>query len=98
MSHEIRTPLNTILGYHYLLQNNVSQDLILEQKYIHNIGLASQNLLELVNSILDFSKIEAGHMTLEHISFDFHKLISDICMMIKIQCDNKHLEFHKNIS
>lgn len=98
MSHEIRTPLNTILGYHYLLQNNVSQDLILEQKYIHNIGLASQNLLELVNSILDFSKIEAGHMTLEHISFDFHKLISDICMMIKIQCDNKHLEFHKKIS
>lgn len=98
MSHEIRTPLNTILGYHYLLQNNVSQDLILEQKYIHNIGLAAQNLLELVNSILDFSKIEAGHMTLEHISFDFHKLISDICMMIKIQCDNKHLEFHEKIS
>lgn len=98
MSHEIRTPLNTILGYHYLLQNNVSQNLILEQKYIHNIGLAAQNLLELVNSILDFSKIEAGHMTLEHISFDFHKLISDICMMIKIQCDNKHLEFHEKIS
>lgn len=98
MSHEIRTPLNTILGYHYLLQNNVSQDLILEQKYIHNIGLAAQNLLELVNSILDFSKIEAGHMTLEHISFDFHKLISDICIMIKIQCDNKHLEFHEKIS
>lgn len=98
MSHEIRTPLNTILGYHYLLQNNMFQNLALEQKYIHNIGLAAQNLLELVNSILDFSKIEAGHMSLEYITFDFHKLISDICMMIKIQCDNKHLDFYEKIS
>lgn len=98
MSHEIRTPLNTILGYHYLLKNNISQNSTLEQKYINNIGLAAQNLLELVNSILDFSKIESGHMNLEHISFDFHKLISDICMMIKIQCDNKQLKFHEKIS
>ena len=63
MSHDIRTPMNAILGYASMAQKHIDErDLALG--YLKKIGIAGNNLLELVNQVLDMSRIESGKMAL----------------------------------
>jgi PAS domain S-box-containing protein len=70
MSHEVRTPLNAIIGFAQLLQLQIAQegtgtalathDVSINQRYVHQILLASRHLMGLVNDVLDLQKVEAG--------------------------------------
>src|SRR6476646_1206026 len=65
MSHELRTPLNSIIGFSSVLLENTRA--VMPQrlyKFLENIHVAGNHLLELINDILDLSKIEAGKMEL----------------------------------
>ena len=57
MSHEIRTPMNAILGFAYLLENEIVAPK--PREWLVKVTSAAQNLLNLLNDILDLSKIEA---------------------------------------
>lgn len=59
MSHELRTPMNAILGFSQLME----LDDALPEKYkegVHEILMAGNHLLQLINEVLDLSKIESG--------------------------------------
>ncbi|MBD3810507.1 MAG: hypothetical protein IE884_08465, partial [Sulfuricurvum sp.] len=58
MSHELRTPLNAIIGFSQILRMNPNLPENLKS-YVEKIGVAGNNLLNLVNTILDFAKLEA---------------------------------------
>lgn len=90
MSHEIRTPLNTIIGYEYLLESTNLQPK--QKDYTAKIGMAAKNLLGIISEILDFSKIESGRMTLEAVNFNIHKVISDLCGMMRVETERKGIE------
>jgi signal transduction histidine kinase len=92
MSHEIRTPMSAILGY---------ADMLLEpqrtpsDRYdcLQVIRRNARHLMELINDILDISKIEAEKMTVEKISLDLPRLLTDIASMIRPRAIDKKLGF-----
>ena len=84
MSHELRTPLNSIIGFSSVLLENtravVPQRLY---KFLENIHVAGNHLLELINDILDLSKIEAGKMELRTDDFDLRDTIAAVERVMK---------------
>ena len=84
MSHELRTPLNSIIGFSSVLLENtravVPQRLY---KFLENIHVAGNHLLELINDILDLSKIEAGKMELRTDEFDLRDTIAAVERVMK---------------
>lgn len=92
MSHEIRTPLNAIVGFSQIL---------LEEKDVPNhakeevkdIVMASQNLLEIVNSILDISKIEANKLEIVNTEYHFHTILEELTTLTKARIGDKPIHF-----
>jgi PAS domain S-box-containing protein len=92
MSHEIRTPMNGVLGMMELLKQTHLSD---EQKTLANTAFESaQSLLSIINEVLDFSKIDAGHLQMEHITFNLHKLISELQSLFSFKARDKNIGFH----
>ena len=76
MSHEIRTPLNAIIGFSKLLRTTDLSEF--QSKYIQTIGMASENLLAVINDVLDISKIESGHVELEDKTFRIRDIVENV--------------------
>jgi signal transduction histidine kinase len=84
MSHELRTPLNSIIGFSSVLLEN-TRDAVPHRlyKFLENIHVAGNHLLELINDILDLSKIEAGKMELRTDEFDLRDTIASVERVMK---------------
>src|SRR3954449_12892476 len=84
MSHELRTPLNSIIGFSSVLLEN-TRALMPQRlyKFLENIHVAGNHLLELINDILDLSKIEAGKMELRADEFDLRDTIAAVERVMK---------------
>lgn len=90
MSHELRTPLNSVIGMTQLLLNSpYSKD---QEENIRIINFSALNLHMLINDILDFSKLESDKLSLEAISIDLNKLITEISSGMRFQAREKGLE------
>ena len=90
MSHEIRTPITAIMGMNEMIQQESSDEKILQ--YSDNIEKAGESLLGIINDILDFSKIEAGHVELDEHEYSLPELLHDIYLMIINRAHEKNLE------
>ncbi len=103
MSHELRTPLNSILGFSEVLLDLKFGDLNEKQaKYVNNILISGNHLLQLINDVLDISKVEAGRMELKPQEFSLAQALEDSLIIIRPQADRKNLsldlEMEGNIS
>jgi signal transduction histidine kinase len=84
MSHELRTPLNSIIGFSSVLLENTRSTLPNRlYKFLENIHVAGNHLLDLINDILDLSKIEAGKMELRTDEFDLRDTIASVERVMK---------------
>jgi signal transduction histidine kinase len=84
MSHELRTPLNSIIGFSSVLLENTRAAVPPRlYKFLENIHVAGNHLLELINDILDLSKIEAGKMELRTDDFDLRDTIAAVERVMK---------------
>jgi two-component system sensor histidine kinase/response regulator len=84
MSHELRTPLNSIIGFSSVLLENTGTTLPSRfYKFLENIHVAGNHLLDLINDILDLSKIEAGKMELRTDEFDLRDTIASVERVMK---------------
>jgi len=84
MSHELRTPLNAIIGFSQLMKGNMQGELNEKQKrYIENILIGGNNLLNLVDSILDLTKVETGNMELYFEKMSVHGTINETLSSLK---------------
>ncbi|WP_372752288.1 ATP-binding protein [Labilibaculum sp.] len=91
MSHEIRTPLNAIIGFTNQLTKTKLEDQ--QQSFVRVLKNSSTHLLGIVNEILDLSKIEAGKLHIEKIPFHPYSLVFDAYDILKINADNKKVDF-----
>ncbi|NMG33828.1 response regulator [Azoarcus sp. TTM-91] len=90
MSHEIRTPMNAILGFAYLLQQQILPP---EAKgMLAKLDQAGRNLLGIINDILDFSKIEAGRMNVEQVEFSLSEVLDGLAGIMTAAVGHKTLE------
>ena len=78
MSHELRTPLNGIIGFSYILKQELKGPLAPEQHdYIARIYDSGNYLLKLLNDILDNAKIEAGRLDLQREPTQIEPIVHD---------------------
>jgi len=91
MSHEIRTPMNSIIGFADLAQHCGNPQKIME--YLRFISDSAVWLLKIINDILDISKIESGKITIEHIPFDLHEVLTHCQTTIKPKTEEKGITF-----
>jgi signal transduction histidine kinase len=99
MSHELRTPLNAIIGFSDMLLTGDFGELNEKQrKFITNISLSGNHLLELVNSLLDLSKIEAGCLELNYESFNANYAINEALDILKSMAIQKNILLETSLS
>ena len=84
MSHELRTPLTSINGFsEFLLDGFVGPLNEAQSKYLTNINVSGNHLLELINGILDLSKIEAGKTSLKLEQVEVDKLLDEVMLVLE---------------
>jgi signal transduction histidine kinase/CheY-like chemotaxis protein len=84
MSHEFRTPLNSMLALSGLLLSRSDGGLSPEQeKQVHFIRKAAENLTELVNDLLDLAKVEAGKTVVVPAEFTVASLFGALRGMLR---------------
>jgi len=96
MSHEIRTPINAVTGMTAIARS--SSDLAHIYDCLDKIGLASRQLLGLINDILDMSKIEARKFELAREPFDLHAAADNVKNIISIKTQEKNQNFTVNFA
>ena len=76
MSHELRTPLNSIIGYSYILQEEMDGPLAPKQlEAVEKIKEGGESLLAMINDILDLSKMEDGELKVYPYQFPIQQVI-----------------------
>jgi len=93
MSHDLRTPLNAVIGFsEMLLSENYGNLNDKQKKFLNNIFVSGEHLLQLVNDVLDLSKIESGNMEINHESFNACLAVEEAVSVVK------SLAMKKNVS
>jgi len=92
ISHELRIPLNSVIGFSDLLLEGAFGPLNIRQsKYINNILLSGENLLEIIENLRDISKLEAGEKTLTYTEVDILSLLGDVRISLLSSSSNKKI-------
>lgn len=79
-SHQLRTPLSIIKWYVDFLVNGDAGDITSEQKkYLEEVYVSNERLIELVNALLDVSRIDVGTFSIEPEPADII-LLADLAM------------------
>jgi signal transduction histidine kinase len=78
VSHELRTPLSVVVGFVYLLLNQVIGKLSDEQqKILETVYKNSEELLELIDNVLWMTSLNAGDSSASIEKFDAREIVNE---------------------
>jgi signal transduction histidine kinase len=94
ISHELKTPLAQMIGYIYLLEENLLGEINTEQGDAVKIIKKNYNRLnELITNLVDFSIASQKNVTLSTTEFKITDLIEKISTYSKNSWGNKNIQF-----
>lgn len=94
LSHEIRTPLNAIVGFSYLICNDVKCNASEKSKEFATIIQKSSNqLLSIVNDVLTVASIETGQEKISFNPVNINSVIDHLVDIFTPVADQKKLDF-----
>jgi signal transduction histidine kinase len=97
MSHELRTPLNAILGFAQLLESD--EQLNTDQRdSSHEILVAGQHLLRLVNDVLDLARIEAGYQEMQCEPVPLAPVLAECQRMVQFQARQQAITLEVSVA
>jgi signal transduction histidine kinase len=92
VSHELRTPLSVVVGFVYLLLNQVigkvTED---QQKVLETVYRNSEELLELIDNVLWMTSLNAGDAATIVEKFDARSVIEDVVKRYERTLKEKNL-------
>src|SRR4026208_149407 len=95
ISHELRTPLSVVVGFVYLLLNQVvgklSED---QQKFLETVYRNSEELLELIDNVLWMTSLNAGDANATIGKFDVREVVNDTVKRYEKSIRDKGLTLH----
>ena len=96
MTHELRSPVNAITSIaSWLLTTSLTEG---QQTMLESALQSSNTLRKLLDNVLDYSKLAAGRLELEHVGFDFHKTLENVCTSLSSPIFSKGVVFIADIS
>jgi signal transduction histidine kinase len=99
VSHELRTPLNSILGFAELLRDQLQGGVDAKStRYVQNIVLSGNALLDLINDLLDLAKIEAGKMDVRSEPLSLPDLFEALTSVLKPLCERNELTIAPSVA
>ena len=98
-SHQLRTPLSAIKWYAEILLEGDAGKLDSEQaKFVNNISLSNQRMIDLVNTLLNISRIESGRIIIESNPIDLKELIFTVIHEFEPKIKEKKQKIIVNIN
>ena len=95
ISHELRTPLSVVVGFVYLLLNQVigklSED---QQKVLETVYRNSEELLELIDNVLWMTSLNAGDANATIGKFDVREVVNETVKRYEKAIRDKGLTLH----
>lgn len=90
MSHEIRTPMNAITG---MVELALGNDALPEQEkeYLHNIRMAGEDLVTIIDNILDVTKVGSGVLEISEEEYEITSLVHDVVNAIQVMLGEKQV-------
>lgn len=99
ISHELRTPLSVVVGFVYLLLNQVIGRLTDEQqKVLETVYRNSEELLELIDNVLWMTSLNAGDANATLEKFDPRDIINDTVKRHEKAIREKNLKINIQLS
>ncbi|MEG6616551.1 ATP-binding protein [Peptococcaceae bacterium 1198_IL3148] len=93
LSHELRAPLNAVIGFSDVLLDKVVGDLNSNQeKYLQEINVSGQHLLNLIDDLLDLTKLEIAEMELHFAAVDPADSLEKALAMVQADVQTKQLQ------
>ncbi len=99
MSHELRTPLTAVIGFAEIIEDELYGP-VGSPSYLdsaHEINLAGQHLLKLINDILDLSKIQVGQVDLQEHAVDIRESTSACLALVRQRAEERNVTLEQRI-
>lgn len=97
ISHELRTPLHAILSFsNFGIKKLQDKEYDKITRYLENIDISGQRLLNLLNDLLDISKLEAGKMDFNFQAVNIKTIIYNCLIEQQTRLEEKQISVVKN--
>src|SRR6266487_6996985 len=99
ISHELRTPLSVVVGFVYLLLNQVIGKLTEEQhKVLETVYRNSEELLELIDNVLWMTSLNSGDSAATMEKFDVHDVVAETMKRYEKMIREKGLQINVHVT
>lgn len=93
-SHQLRTPLSSINMYSQMLYAGYMGEISDKQRApLRTIIESAERMSQLINTLLNITRIENGTIVVSHKRIDLNDLSEEIVEEMRIEAENKNLEF-----